>query len=301
MTALHFCATSCLRVPLQAPHQHVTPYAKAQKHSVCAANITSDEGRSASPRSSQDVRQGPAVAQASLATLDSLASSIEERKISDGSSLPPSSLPQSLTPRTAVLLQRISTSSLGQQFSRLKPDHSNLGKEGDASAAAVAGADNSEIDTQNPDHKAGLANFSGKHTAMAAQILEGLDAPAAPMPVVIPLKQAPLRQDSRSGPSLAALSADLPSEFAQGAAFKSPAGEQMQAPSQKRAAHAAAPFREEHQPESPKRQRASGKRLPWHAARAYESALSATCNMHASGHMRSFHYGKACPFLGVKV
>ena len=305
-----FCdsfACLCHKLP-ESASRHLVPHvicliAKAQKHSVCAENITSDEGQSASPRSSQDVRQGPAAAQASLATLDSLASSIEERKISDGSSLPPSSLPQSLTPRTAVLLQRISTSSLGQQPSRLKSDHSKLSKGSDEAAAAVAGADRCEINTQNPDHKTGLARFGGKHTAMAAQILEGLDAPAAQMPVVIPLEQTPLGQDSRSGSSLAALSADLPSEFAaQGAAFMSPAGEQMQTPSQKRPAHAAAPFQEEHQPESPKRQRTSGKRLLPGALQGHTiDALSARCNMHASGHMASFHYSKACPSPGVKV
>ena len=84
-----------------------------------AENIPEDQLRAAAAKESQAPTQGSS--NTALATIDSLASSIEERKVSDGSSLPPSGLPQSLTPSTAALLQNVSDLPSDDQTSRLGP------------------------------------------------------------------------------------------------------------------------------------------------------------------------------------
>ena len=85
-----------------------------------AENIPEDQLRAAAAKESQAPTQG--LSNNALATIDSLASSIEERKVSDGSSIPPSGLPQSLTPSTAALLQNVSDLPPGHQTSRLGPN-----------------------------------------------------------------------------------------------------------------------------------------------------------------------------------
>ena len=140
-----------------------------------AGNQAADMSQSASDSKSLDSRQGATGAAGALATIGSLASSIEERKISKGSSLSPASLPQPLTPRTAALLQRISEAAASRPSSRLKPADSSSTEGSGEAARPAPGASLSDADAQVPGGWATLAGSSAaKGSKMAA-----LPAPGA--------------------------------------------------------------------------------------------------------------------------
>ena len=111
-------------------------------HIAHAEDIPEDQLRATAAKESQAPTQGSS--NTALATIDSLASSIEERKVSDGSSLPPSGLPQSLTPSTAALLQNVSDPLPGHQTSRLDPHIQATAADGPILASVTLGDSLSE-------------------------------------------------------------------------------------------------------------------------------------------------------------
>ena len=102
-----------------------------------AENIPEDQLQAAAAKECQAPTQG--LSDNALATIDSLASSIEERKVSDGSSLPPNGLPQSLTSSTAALLQNASDLPPGHQTSRIGPHIQVTAADGPVPASLAAG------------------------------------------------------------------------------------------------------------------------------------------------------------------
>lgn len=253
---------------------------KSQNSCVCAENTSAIEAQPGNTRKSQDSRPG---GQASLATIDSLASSIEERKISDGSSLPPSSLPQPLTPRTAALLQRVSEAAAGRQGSRLKPTDGSPAESSGEMAPPVLGAAHSKMELHTPEQ----GNFPVGDSAMQTEVRKGTAAQIVEGFVPEQLAEAEPAQSLDSAPTHAGGDATLDHPGAalpetpsakltasNGVEHSAPRRDQAQAQasSQKRPAKAAASSLEEHQPQSPKRYRTSGKSLP--CTIAFEQSLT---------------------------
>ncbi|CAL5221597.1 g3817 [Coccomyxa viridis] len=240
---------------------------RAESGCACAENTSANEGQPGNTRKSQDSRQG---GQASLATIDSLASSIEERKISNGSSLPLSSLPQPLTPRTAALLQRVSEAAAGRQGSRLKPTDSGPAESSGEVAPPVLGAVHHDMELQTPNQGNTLAGDSNTQKVMRQDASAGLVGGLAQglLAEAQPAQTFALASTSASGDALLdqsrAAQPEKPSvDFTtdNGVEDAGPTREQAQpqALSQKRPAKATPPSLEEHQPQSPKRHRKSGK------------------------------------------
>ena len=241
---------------------------KADSAHVCAENIAADGDLSGSARKSPDSRQGAPGAQASLATIDSLASSIEERKISDGSSLPPSSLPQPLTPRTAALLQRVSEAAAGRQGSSLKPTDSRPTESSDDVAPPVPGASLPEMDLQLPAQGLTVSSTASTQaisrqadSEQTAEVLASQHSTASQPAQVLDEAPATSGWNAPLNPSGLAKSARQPRELTPGNGVADPAlkPDQAQASPQKRPATAAASSLGEHQTQSPKRHHPSGK------------------------------------------
>lgn len=203
------------------------------------------------------------------ATIDSLASSIEERKISDGSSIPPvgSSLPQSLTPRTAALLLHVSEAAPGPQTSRLKPAGTEPSKDISNGAAHISGSLSAEgLAATNEDTSVSPVGQSAKAlgTTEHAVAESPPSTPAASTTSVGAAQKRLPSQHYALGPPEAAApdthTADPLAEHESG--LSSPAAEHGPASPQKRPLKSAAQSRfepEEPRPDSPKRQRTIGR------------------------------------------
>ena len=240
---------------------------------IRAGNVPEDAVQPANARGPQEGQRASAdAARSSLergATIDSLASSIEERKISDGSSIPPvgSSLPQSLTPRTAALLQRVTEAAPGPQTSRLKPAGTQSSKDITQGAGHVSGTLSGEgVAATDEDTSIQSVGQSAEASRTTDQAVEQspTDTPAAStMSVGATQKRSPSQHYVLGPPESAAPDTQKADPLAaRKCSLSSPAPEQVPASPQKMPLKAAAQSRlepKEPRPDSPKRQRTTGK------------------------------------------